>query len=533
MQMRTTLAIINGKIWTGNRNRPLAEALAVSEDRIIAIGNTYEIKQLIHNETDIIDAKGLFVIPGFTDSHLHFLEGGIHMTSVQLRDARSPQEFTARIAAFVKQVPVGTWITGGDWDHENWGGELPSRQWIDTITQQHPVWLSRLDGHMALANTLALQLAGFTEDIPEPEGGMVIRDDYGNPTGVFKDTAMSIISRAIPAPDEKRQQIALTSAMKFIASFGITSVHHHSLYDNLNSIPFEKAWEEQSLITRIYVTHPLPAHEELSELIRKRGRGDKWLKFGGVKGFVDGSLGSHTAAFFEPYFDTPDYKGLFVTDPEDLYFWCSQADLNGLQVIVHAIGDRAINTQLNIYERIIKENGKRDRRFRIEHAQHIASEDIPRFAQLDVIASMQPYHVIDDGRWSERIIGKERLKTTFALNSLLKHGTQLIFGSDWFVAPPNPLLGIYAAVTRSTLDGKYPEGLIPEEKITVTEALNAYTIAPAYASFEEHLKGSLEPGKLADIVILDQDITEISPTEIQYVKVSKTIVDGKIVYQKS
>jgi predicted amidohydrolase YtcJ len=301
-------------------------------------------------------------------------------------------------------------------------------------------------------------------------------------------------------------------------------------WDGLAAI--ERAHEAKTLITRIYHVTPIAAWERLRDTVAKSGTGDEWVRIGGLKGFADGSLGSHTAAMFAPFTDTPSDSGFLVQSEAELYRLASEGDKAGLQVIMHAIGDRAINTQLNIFERVAKENGPRDRRFRIEHAQHIAPADIPRFAHLQVIPSMQPYHAIDDGRWAEKVIGHERAKTTYAFRSLRDAGAKLAFGSDWFVAPPAPLEGIYAAVTRRTLDDRNPDGWIPEQKIGVEDALRAYTMGGAYASFDEKNKGSLERGKLADMVLIDKDLTRIPPESIRDAKILMTIVDGRIVYER-
>jgi predicted amidohydrolase YtcJ len=294
---------------------------------------------------------------------------------------------------------------------------------------------------------------------------------------------------------------------------------------------FERAHRDGRLITRIYAVTPIRQWERLRDTVAARGKGDQWVRIGGLKGFADGSLGSHTAAMFAPFTDSPKDSGFFVHTPDDLRRWGLGGDRAGLQMIVHAIGDRAINSQLNIFEQIERENGSRDRRFRIEHAQHLLPADIPRFAAVGVIASMQPYHAIDDGRWAEKVIGAERAKTTYAFRSLLDSHARVVFGSDWFVAPPTPLEGIYAAVTRRTLDDKHPDGWIPEQKIKVDEALRAYTIDAAYASFDEGIKGSLERGKLADLVLIDRDITRIAPETIRDAKILATIVGGRIVYE--
>jgi len=528
---RTTLAVINARIWTGNSEQPWAEALAISGNKIIAVGTNIEIQLFIDDSTYVIDAEGMMVTPGFIDSHVHFLEGGFQLSSVQLRDARTKQEFINRISKYARTVEPGTWITGGNWDHSLWGGELPRADWIDKVTPNNPVWVIRLDGHMALANHYAMKLAGITGETQDIAGGTIVRDKNGQPTGIFKDNAMALIEKIVPEPTEQMKLRALKAATDYVIQQGVTSVHHMGSWDDLTT--FEKAHQSGNLKTRIYAAVPLSSWQKLQEKIQRKGNGDQWLKIGGLKGFADGSLGSHTAAFFQPYTDSPKDSGLIVNSPDKLYQWVSKSDKAGLQAIVHAIGDRANFMMLNIYEQVVNENGERDRRFRIEHAQHLAATDIPRFAELGIIASMQPYHAIDDGRWAEQFIGPERIKTTYAFRSLLDTGATLVFGSDWYVAPPIPILGIYAAVTRRTLDNKHPNGWVPEQKITVDEALRAYTINAAYASFEEQLKGSLIPGKLADFVILNQDITTIPSEQIPYTKVMMTVIDGKIVFQRN
>lgn len=522
------LIVSNATIWTGNENQPTAQALAVSGDTILAIGSNEEVLKYKSENTIVIDANGQFITPGFIDSHVHFLTGGFNLSSVQLRDAKTPEEFSNRIKEFAELVPAGTWILGGDWDHENWGGALPTKEWIDQFTPNHPVWVTRLDGHMSLANSAALKAAGITKTVRDVPGGTIVRNNKGELTGVFKDNAMDMIFDKVPPPTEQQVDNALQAAMKYVASQGVTSVHHMAGYmDGL-----ERARANNNMITRIYAMMPINQWPSLAEKVKREGKGDKWLKIGGLKGFVDGSLGSHTAAFFRPFTDAPKDSGFFVNSERDLYNWISSADSAGLQLMVHAIGDRAINTLLNIYEKVENENGSKDRRFRIEHAQHIAPNDISRFAQLGVIPSMQPYHAIDDGRWAEKVIGPERIKTTYAFKSLFDAGAKVAFGSDWFVAPPIPLMGIYAAVTRRTLDDQNPDGWVPEQKISVEQALAGYTRNAAYASFDENIKGTLQPGKLADFVIIDQDLTKIDPLQIKDAKVMQTFVGGQLVYKR-
>ena len=529
-----TLAVVSAKVWTGEPSRPWAEALAIAGDRITVVGTSEEVRKAAQG-AEIIDAGGRLVVPGFIDTHVHFVDGGFRLASVQLRDARTRDEFVSRIKAFAATVPPGTWITGGDWDHSLWGGELPAREWIDAATPNNPVWVNRLDGHMSLANSAALAAAGVTRETADVAGGEIVRGANREPTGVLKDNAMGLVDKVVPAPSDAMRDRALAAAMKYVNEQGVTSVHNMGTWDDLAT--FARARKANTLTTRIYGVVPLSDWQRLNDVVGRRehggsdGRGDDWLRVGGLKGFVDGSLGSHTAAFHQPFDDAPKDKGLLVNTPEDLYRWISGADKAGLHVMVHAIGDRANGLLLDTYDRVQRENGARDRRFRIEHAQHLAPADIPRFAQLGVIASMQPYHAIDDGRWAEKFIG-ERIETTYAFRSLLDAKARLAFGSDWFVAPPTPLEGIYAAVTRRTLDDRNPGGWVPAQKISVEEALRAYTATAAYASFDESRKGTIAAGRAADLVMLDRNIFDITPEEIRGAKVLLTLVGGKVVFRK-
>jgi predicted amidohydrolase YtcJ len=535
-----TLALVNGRVWTGNAAQMEAEAIAIAGDRIVAVGTTADIRQRT-GTAETIDLEGRFVVPGFIDSHIHFLDGGFRLSSVQLRDARTPEEFVARIKAFAATVPTGTWITGGDWDHTLWGGELPRRDWIDAITPDHPVWINRLDGHMALANSAALRAAGVDDAVRDVSGGEIVRDAGRRPTGLLKDNAMDLVAAKAPPPGDALNDRALDAAMKYVAAQGVTAVHHMGTWDDL--AVFERAWRAGRLSTRIQAAVPLGTWARLRDAVAAKrfgpeGRGDAWLRVGALKGFVDGSLGSHTAAFHEPFTDAAakatagqaSDRGLFVTPAGDLYTWIANADKAALHVMVHAIGDRANATLLDIFERVARENGARDRRFRIEHAQHLSPADIPRFGALGIIASMQPYHAIDDGRWAEKTIGPERIKTTYAFRALLDAGAPLAFGSDWYVAPPTPLEGIYAAVTRRTLDDRNPDGWVPQQKITVDEALKAYTAGGAYASFLERETGTIAPGMLADLTIIDRDLRVIPAAAIRDARVIRTIAGGKTVF---
>jgi predicted amidohydrolase YtcJ len=526
-----SLAVVNARIWSGNPKRPWAEAIAVRGDRIAAVGSSAEIRKIAGSGARVIDAHGQLLVPGFNDAHVHIISAGRGLSSVKLRDASTPAEFIARIKAYAKTIPKGAWITDGDWDHTLWGGELPTRQWIDSVTPDNPVWVTRLDGHMSVANSAALAAAHVTKATRDVEGGVIVRDAAGEPTGLLKDNAQGLVDDSLPDPPAEVADRSFEAAMHYLAERGVTSVQNmgYSWYD---LTVFERAHKAGRMITRMYAVMPLASWEQLRDTVAARGHGDEWVRIGGLKGFVDGSLGSHTAAMLEPFSDAPKDTGLFVTPPESLYARTSGADKAGLQVMVHAIGDRAIRIQLDNFARVEKENGKRDRRFRIEHAQHIAPSDIPRFGTLGVIASMQPYHEMDDGRWAEAVIGHERSKTTYAFKSVLDAGARLAFGSDWSVAPPTPLEGIYGAVTRETLDGKHPGGWIPEQKISVEEALRAYTSGSAYASFEEKIKGTLEPNKLADFVLIDRDLTRIPPAQIRDAHIMMTVVGGRVVYTR-
>ncbi|MEO5894856.1 MAG: amidohydrolase family protein [Vicinamibacterales bacterium] len=532
---RITLLVVNARVWTGDPKTPWAEALGISGEEIAAVGSSADVRRL-STTAEIIDAGGRLVVPGFIDSHVHFLAGGTRLASVQLRDAASRDEFVKRIKEFSARVPAGTWIAGGDWDHSLWGGELPTREWIDAVTPNHPIWINRLDGHMALANSAALKIAALSRTSANVAGGEIVRLPNGEPSGLLKDNAMALVDDVVPPMSDEMRDRALTAAMNYVAAQGVTTVHDMETWTSLETVA--RARKAKTLITRVYSIVPLNDWQRLrDEIAEKRyggidGRGDDWLRIGGLKGFVDGSLGSHTAAFNQPFNDSPKDSGLLVNTRDDLYRWISGADGVGLQVMVHAIGDRANGLLLDIYDRVIRENGRRDRRFRIEHAQHLASADIPRFARLGVIASMQPYHAIDDGRWAEKYIG-DRIKTTYAFRSLLDSGATLAFGSDWFVAPPTPLEGIYAAATRRTLDDRNPSGWVPEQKILVEEALRAYTAGGAFASFTEKRKGVLAAGRLADLVILDHNILEIPAAEIRNARVVMTITGGRKVFDQA
>ena len=527
------LIIVNAAIRTMDEAHPQAEALAIKGNRIAALGSTTEIRALAGAGTRVIDAHQRSVLPGFNDAHVHWLSGGYSITNVDLRDATSPAELARRLGEHAKQLPKGSWILDGNWDHENWpGAPLPTKELIDAVTPDHPVFVSRLDGHMALANSLALKLAKVTKDTKEIPGGLIVRDAKGEPTGVLKDAALELVDAVIPPRSWDENLAAARAATAHAASVGVTSVQDMSAGNDVGLYQF--LLERGELKTRIYGMRSILSWEVLGKTGVRAGFGNDWLRFGGLKGFSDGSLGSTTALFFEPYKDAPDTRGLLFDQmlPEGIMLKrVLPADAAGLQVMIHAIGDRANAIILDLFKEVAEKNGPRDRRFRIEHAQHLRPADIQRFGSQQVIASMQPYHCADDGRWCDKRIGPERSKGTYAFRSLLDSGAVLAFGTDWAVAPLNPMKGLKAAVTRQTLDGKNPGGWVPEQKITLEEAIRAYTVGSAYAEFQDQVKGSLAPGKLADVVLLDRDIFQINPADLDQVKVALTIVEGKVVWE--
>jgi predicted amidohydrolase YtcJ len=530
IELRADLIIVNANVRTMDKSNPQAQAFAVLGGRIVAVGSSAEIKQLAGSNTKTIDAGGKLVLPGFNDAHVHFLDGGAGLSSVDLRDAKTPQEFVERIKNFAARAPKNRWILNGNWDHENWTpNALPTAAMIDAVTPDNPVFINRLDGHMALANSAALKLAGVDKNTKDVEGGEIVRDARGNPTGVLKDAAMNYVYKVIPAFSFAEKTEYLQAATDYAAGLGVTSVQDMSAGTDVGV--YQELLRQGKLKTRVYAVSSLSDWQRWQKTGVAYAFGDPMLRVGGLKGFADGSLGSTTAWFYEPYLDKPDSRGLASDEIPKMYDNVAGADKANLQIMIHAIGDRANDEILKIFERVEKENGGRDRRFRIEHAQHLNADLIKRFAADKVIASMQPFHAVDDGRWAFKRLDEKRLKGTYAFRSLLDTGAVLAFGTDWYVAPLNPMFGIYAAVTRRTLDDKNPNGWIPEQKITVEEAVRAYTQGSAYAEFQENVKGTLAVGKLADFVVLSDDIFTMNPNDIRSTKVLTTVVDGKIVYQ--
>lgn len=531
--MNADIALLGGKVWTGRSSSPEAQALAIQGDRILAVGSTEEVSRLCGPSTRRMWLRGRLVVPGFHDSHLHFATGCLRLSEVYLKDAPDEAEFGRRLREFDERLPPDRWVTGGLWDHDlTFGGALPTARTVDRHVPNRPVLLRRYDGHMALANSLALKMAGLTKDTPDPPGGRIVRDPRtGQPTGVLQDNATEPVQKLIPPPEADDVAHAMPTGLQEAARLGITSVHDMLGDPGLSVETYGRLATRGDLTVRAHLYWPIGTWQEARAAAPELTTYADRLRLCGVKGFVDGSLGSSTAWFCEPYLHEPGNSGLAVVDLDQLREAMRTADAQGSQLAVHAIGDRATSELLGLWEQIAADNGPRDRRLRMEHAQHIRTEDFARFAALDAIASMQPYHAIDDGRWAEERIGAERCRHAYAFRQLLDSGVRLSFGSDWPVAPISPLAGIDAAVNRRTVDGRHPNGWHPHQRITVPEALRAYTSDAAYAVFREQDLGALEPGKLADAAVLSLDITDPANREaIPEAEVILTILGGRVVH---
>jgi predicted amidohydrolase YtcJ len=518
------VAYVNAAVWTGAGPDVRTDAIGVKGDRIVAIGAA-AVRAATTKRTRIVDLQGAFVTPGFIDPHVHFVKAATMLSQASLRTAANPREFVERVAAAARALPKGEWLQGGNWDQDRWGGEMPHRKWIDAVTPDTPVAVIRYDLHMLLLNSLALKLAGIDRDTQSPPGGVIERDASGEPTGIVKDAAKDLVFRAIGAPTDAQIDAITRKGIEVALSKGVTQVHP----TELETISFDStrrlhAKGETGLRFRHYL--PLKDWESQNALIAREGRGDDWVQWGACKVVFDGSLGSRTARFYDPYHDDPSTRGIVVTDPKDLLTWMTGADRAGIQVAAHAIGDAANDIVLDTMAAVARANGRRDRRFRVEHVQHMRPATIPRFAKQGIVASVQPYHAIDDGRWAVRRIGEERLKTSFAFGSLVRSGAHVCMGSDWPVAPIDPLTGLDAAVNRETLDGLNPQGWHPEQRVTLAQAMHGYTAEGAYAGFNERRLGRIAPGFLADFVVFDRDIFAINSHLLTKANVLRTIVGG-------
>lgn len=425
----------------------------------------------------------------------------------------------------------GEWILGGNWDHEAWPSKkYPTKELIDDFTKENPVFVQRLDGHVSLANSLALKLAGITKNTPNPQGGEIVKDPTtGEPTGILKDTAQDLVYKVIPPPSKEKRLKAIKTAIKHANSLGVTSIQDNSSKEDFEI--YQELLKKGELSLRINVWRGVDYFRNFKEIGIISCFGNNILRIGTIKIFVDGSMGAGTALFFEPYTDDPTTCGLAIYEEKELYKLIKEIDKAGLQIAAHAIGDKANHLILNAFEKAFKENKRNEARHRVEHAQVVLPEDIKRFKELSIIASIQPSHCIDDMRWAEKRIG-ERVKNAYLFNSFVKNEVKIAFGTDWPVEPLNPMLGIYAAVTREYPEGGPENGWFPEEKIALEQAIEFYTLGSAYAEFQENVKGSIEKGKFADLVVLDRNIFEIPKREILKARVDYTIFNGKIVYTR-
>jgi predicted amidohydrolase YtcJ len=526
------LVLRGGRVWTG-RGLPPAAAVAVRGERVLAVGSNEEVRPRIGPGTRVVELRGRLVVPGFNDAHVHFLAGGFSLLSVDLREAADEAELTRRITDHAKALPPGAWILNGNWDHERWPSRRePTRALLDPVTPDHPVFVTRLDAHMGLANSLALRLARVTRETRDVAGGEIVRDERGEPTGLLKDNAMALVARAIPEPSRGANLAAARAALGEAARVGVTTLQDNSPVDALPT--YQDLREAGELTARLSVWRY--AAESLSPLRAagvRTGLGDDWIRLGALKILADGSIGAATAAFFEPLASNPASRGLLLHAPEELERLVREADAAGDQLAVHAIGDRANALVLEAFEKAVSANGPRERRLRIEHAQHVRAADLARYRALGVVASVQPSHCIDDLRFLEKHIGPARLPDAYRWRSFVEAGVPLAFGTDWPVAPLDPRLGLYAALTRERPEGGPPGGFEPQERLGLEEALDAYTVGSAWAERAEGSKGTLEPGKLADLVVFGADLFAMPPRGILETPVDLTVVGGRVVFERA
>jgi predicted amidohydrolase YtcJ len=517
-------ALVNAQVWTGHRGA-MSDAVGISGNRIAALGDA-AVRASIGRRTRTIDCRGAFVMPAFIDCHTHFLRGSIALTQPVFLNVRSKAEFVERIGAAMRDVPPGQWLTGGPWDEQRWGGELPRKEWVDAVSRETPMAIPRTDLHSLFLNSAALRLAGITRETPDVPGGIIERDERGEPTGVVKDNATTRVFDVIPPLTDAHVDRYMRRGIDHALSKGIAQVHNTEVDWSVQDAArrLRRAGETG---LRFYSMVPLADWQRMAALVSAEGRGDDWLRWGTLKCVSDGSLGARTARFYEPYVDASDQRGVWTTRIEDMREWIPAADAAGLAITTHAIGDEANDVVLEIYADTVRRNGPRERRFRIEHAQHLSPGAWTRMAQQGVIASVQPYHAADDGRWAVKRIGEERLNRTYAFRSLLDAGVTTCFGSDWPVAPLDPMTAIDAAVQRHTIDGANPDGWHPEQRVSIEAALTAYTHAAAVAGFQEDRLGRIAAGYLADVVVLDRNLLTAAPDQYSKTGVLRTFVGGR------
>ncbi len=553
------LVLLGGRVWTLEVDEGDAEAVAIRGNRIIKVGRAADVQPLIREgHTQVLNLKGALVLPGFIDNHVHFAQAGRLLLGLNLLDVNESAEFRKRVAEAARRLPAGAWLVGGDWGaYAQWamasaGAEqkqraapplLPTKDLIDPVTGDHPALISRFDQQMFLANSLALSAAGITRETPDPDGGEIVRDREGNPNGLLRGQAAELVRRVIPRPSYEQRRREALRALEEARRWGVTGMHDNVA--NFEQLELLRDLQRSGELTsRIWARMWLSDWEAVRDYIRRNnisavpgGWGDNFIRLGGLKAWVDGIMGNSTALFSEPYEHQPGNRGQLreVMFPEgNLYRLMKGADAAGFTITVHAIGDAANRILLDTYQRVLRENPERERRHRVVHAQVVHPDDLPRFGKLKLVAEVQPYHCIDDMRWMEERIGA-RARWAYAFRSLEQNGAVMSFGSDWpgtnaSYYPINPLLGIYAAVTRQTLKGEPAGGWFPQERLTLEEAVRYFTVNNAWATFEEHDRGSLRAGKLADVVVLDRDIRTRPPRELLETRVLYTIFDGRIVY---
>jgi hypothetical protein len=528
------LVLTKGAIYTGDPQRPRAEAIAIRGERIVATGSDDEMRPWIGPKTQVANLRGAFAMPGFNDAHVHLGYAAGEKLAVAIEGARSLAELQRRIRDRLSEFKPGEWITGRGWDHTLWPEKkFPTRQDLDAVSQGHPMFFARVDGHVGVANSLALKLSGVTREKLDPPGGRILHDpETGEPTGLLEeDAAMDLVRQHIPGLSGTQRRRGIELVVAEASRNGITSAQDNSEWADF--LIYEQLKGEGKLPLRITEWLPFTAPLDQLEALRERGgTSDPWLKTGPLKGFLDGSIGSRTAALLAPYADDPGNSGILRMDPRNVERMAIERDRAGFQIAFHAIGDRANRMALDTFAAVRAANGERDRRDRVEHAQVVAAGDIERFAALDVIASMQPCHLLTDARWTDARLGVGRSVDVHAWNSMKKHGVRLAFGTDYPVEPISPLRGLYACVTRELPEGGPAGGWRPQEKLPIEDCIRNYTVGSAYAQFEEQRKGQLAPGKLADIVVLSADITRIPPHELLRVQVRMTLTGGRIVYEE-
>jgi hypothetical protein len=521
----------NGRIYTNDPASPWAAAMLVRGEEILAVGDDDEVGALAETGAKTVDLEKHFAMPGFNDAHVHMGSAGEDWIALRLNGVKSVAELQRRLGEGVAQHKEGEWITGRGWDHTFWPDKkFPNRQQLDEVSPKNPVILTHISGHVATANSLALQLAGITKSTPSPSGGEIEKDASGEPTGLLKEgAAMTLVYSKIPPPSIEQRRRGIELALADVAQHGVTSLQDNSTWEDF--LTYRAIKNDGKLTVRITEWLPFPAPlAKLEQMRRDGGTTDPWLRTGALKTVTDGALGSRTAAMLAPYSDAPSTSGIMTMEPEKLRTLAIERDKAGFQLNFHAIGDRANRVALDVFEAVAKANGPRDRRDRIEHAQVVAASDFPRFARLQVIASMQPSHQTSDMRWAEQRVGPDRVKGAYAWATMQKFGVRLAFGTDYDVEPITPFRGLYACVTRELPEGGPQGGWQPQEKISLHDCIRAYTSGSAYGEFMEGKKGELKAGEFADFIVLSKDLTKVDPSEYVSTRVLRTVVGGRTVY---